>query len=57
MGFIIRRTAERNYEQLTLSFSALTNMSLRVPDGGVEENEDLLAALYREINEESGLSD
>ena len=56
-GFIIREKDNQFYELLTLSLLSNTENYLQVPGGGVEENESLITALNREIQEETGLSD
>jgi GrpB-like predicted nucleotidyltransferase (UPF0157 family)/ADP-ribose pyrophosphatase YjhB (NUDIX family) len=56
MGFILREKEKGQFELLSLSFKSIPNAHWRVPGGGVEDNENLLAALHREIWEETGLS-
>lgn len=57
MGFILREKETNNYELLSLSSQSIPNAFLRVPGGGVEKYENLVDALFREIREESGLTD
>ncbi|MFS0672070.1 GrpB family protein [Ornithinibacillus sp. 179-J 7C1 HS] len=58
MGYIVRENSEGENELLTLSFPSTINYPyLRVPGGGVEDHEQLMEALYREIKEETGLTD
>ncbi|MBM7578649.1 NUDIX domain-containing protein [Jeotgalibacillus terrae] len=54
VAFILRESVDDTYELLVHSFPG---SDLRVPGGGVERGEWLQAALFREIHEESGLSD
>ncbi|TFD99490.1 NUDIX hydrolase [Jeotgalibacillus salarius] len=53
-AFILRESTDNTYELLVHSFP---ESDLRVPGGGVENAEGLEAALFREIDEEAGLSD
>lgn len=56
IGFILREKEKSQFELLSLSFKSIPNTHWRVPGGGVEDNENLLEALHREIWEETGLS-
>ncbi|WP_404406976.1 NUDIX hydrolase [Jeotgalibacillus malaysiensis] len=53
-AFILRELSADRYELLVHSFPG---SELRVPGGGAEVNEQVEAALFREIHEETGLSD
>lgn len=56
-GFILRKNETNNFELLSLSFPSIPDALWRVPGGGVEKNENLVDALFREIKEETGLTD
>lgn len=51
-GYILRNEKSCTEEILTVSFKHL----LRIPGGGLEKHESLKEALYREIKEETGLT-
>jgi putative (di)nucleoside polyphosphate hydrolase len=40
----------------TLSSKAAQDKNWNYPQGGIEENEDIIAAVYRELNEELGIN-
>ncbi|PLT31420.1 NUDIX hydrolase [Peribacillus deserti] len=56
LAYIIRKKNE-NFELLIHCHRDFPDAGLQVPAGTVEENEVLEAALFREIEEESGLND
>lgn len=54
-AFILRRKPGRPVELLVLSFKEQPFLAWRLPGGGVAVGEDPLAAIFREVLEESGL--
>jgi len=55
-AYIFRRRPRGN-ELLVFAHRDFPDVPLQVPGGTVDEGEELTAALFREISEESGLSD
>jgi 8-oxo-dGTP pyrophosphatase MutT (NUDIX family) len=55
-AFIIRKN-QAGYELLLFRHPDSEEASIQIPGGGLEEGESVEAALYREIHEESGLTD
>jgi len=56
VGAFILRKNKSLHELLLFRHPDSKNASIQIPGGGVEAGESIEAALYREINEESGLT-
>ena len=54
-AFIIRKAVSSRYELLLFKHLDFEEAGIQVPGGGIEPGESIEAALYREIDEESGL--
>jgi len=54
-AFIIRPSIEGRHHLLLFTHPDFPEAPIQIPGGAVEEGEEIVAALYREIAEESGL--
>lgn len=55
-AFIIRKNANSFYELLLFTHHERAEAPIQIPGGGIDPGESAEAALYREIHEESGLT-
>jgi 8-oxo-dGTP pyrophosphatase MutT (NUDIX family) len=56
-GYFLQHTSNGTPQLLALSFAAEPGLPLRFPGGTLHENEDPLIGLFRELREETGLTE